>query len=70
MPGDAPGDGLRMYHELADWFHLLTAPADYADEAAFILGLLRERVAARSRRCSSSARAGATRPRTCAGTCA
>ncbi len=42
-PG-GPGDGLRMYDELADWFHLLTAPAEYADEAAFILGLLRERV--------------------------
>jgi SAM-dependent methyltransferase len=40
----AADDGLRMYHELADWFHLLTAPEDYADEAAFILGLLRERV--------------------------
>jgi SAM-dependent methyltransferase len=23
----------RLYGELADWFHLLTAPADYADEA-------------------------------------
>lgn len=31
-----------MYRELAPWFHLLTAPEDYADEAAFILGLLRE----------------------------
>jgi hypothetical protein len=38
------GDGLRMYQELADWFHLLTAPEDYAGEAAFILGLLRDRV--------------------------
>ena len=43
-PGDAPGDGLRLYDELADWFHLLTAPADYADEAAFVLDLLRARV--------------------------
>lgn len=25
---------MRLYHDLADWFHLLTAPADYADEAA------------------------------------
>jgi trans-aconitate methyltransferase len=33
-----------MYDELADWFHLLTAPADYAEEAAFILGLLRDHV--------------------------
>lgn len=27
----------RLYTDLADWFHLLTAPADYADEAAFFL---------------------------------
>ncbi len=44
IPADAPGDGLRLYDELADWFHLLTAPAEYADEAAFILGLLRASV--------------------------
>src|SRR5260370_34538130 len=25
---------MRLYDELADWFHLLTHPADYADEAA------------------------------------
>ena len=43
--GDAPGDGLRLYDELADWFHLLTAPAEYADEASFILDLLRTHVA-------------------------
>jgi SAM-dependent methyltransferase len=24
----------RLYHELADWFHLLTAPEEYAEEAA------------------------------------
>ena len=39
-----PGDGLRMYDELAGWFHLLTAPEEYAEEAADILGLLREHV--------------------------
>jgi ubiquinone/menaquinone biosynthesis C-methylase UbiE len=38
------GDGLRMYDELADWFHLLTAPEEYADEAAVFLNLLREQV--------------------------
>jgi ubiquinone/menaquinone biosynthesis C-methylase UbiE len=38
------GDGLRMYDELADWFHLLTAPEEYADEASFVLDLLREHV--------------------------
>lgn len=25
---------MRLYGELAPWFHLLTAPADYAGEAA------------------------------------
>jgi len=25
---------VRLYSDLADWFHLLTAPADYAEEAA------------------------------------
>lgn len=27
---------MRMYSDLAPWFHLLTAPADYADEAGFV----------------------------------
>jgi len=44
MAGDEPRDGLRLYDELADWFHLLTAPAEYADEAAVILDLLRAHV--------------------------
>jgi Methyltransferase domain len=43
-PDEAPGDGPRMYDELANWFHLLTAPEEYADEAEIILGLLREHV--------------------------
>ncbi len=30
----------RLYGELAPWFHLVTAPADYADEAAYVAGLL------------------------------
>jgi SAM-dependent methyltransferase len=29
-----------MYGELAAWFHLITAPADYADEAAEVVRLL------------------------------
>lgn len=29
-----------MYGELADWFHLLTAPADYAEEAALYVEVL------------------------------
>jgi hypothetical protein len=40
----APGEGLLMYDELADWFHLLTAPEEYADEAAVFLDLFREHV--------------------------
>src|SRR5438132_2557332 len=31
-----------MYTEFADWFHLLTAPEEYAEEAEFYLRLLRE----------------------------
>ena len=31
-----------MYDDLAPWFHLLTAPEEYSDEAAFILVALRE----------------------------
>ncbi|MGI8927119.1 MAG: class I SAM-dependent methyltransferase [Tepidiformaceae bacterium] len=31
----------RMYTDLAGWFHLLTAPADYAEEAARYMALLR-----------------------------
>ena len=33
-----------LYGDLAPWFHLLTPPGEYADEAAFTLRLLRERV--------------------------
>ena len=32
----------RMYGELADWFHLLTAPEEYAEEAEFYLQTLSE----------------------------
>ena len=28
-------DSPKLYQELAEWFHLLTAPAEYAEEAAF-----------------------------------
>lgn len=41
---DEPGDGLRVYDELADWFDLLAAPAEYAEQAAFFLELLGTRV--------------------------
>jgi hypothetical protein len=30
----------KLYSELASWFHLLSAPADYAEEAEFARGLL------------------------------
>jgi len=30
----------RMYGELASWFHLVSAPAEYADEAADVVRLL------------------------------
>jgi len=32
----------RLYHELAGWFHLLTAPEDYREEAAFYTQLIKE----------------------------
>jgi SAM-dependent methyltransferase len=42
--GPAPGSGHElMYGRLAPWFHLLTAPEDYAEEAAWVLELLRGR---------------------------
>jgi len=31
----AAGDAPKLYHELAEWFYLLTAPAEYAEEAEF-----------------------------------
>ena len=27
---------MHMYSDLAPWFHLLTHPSDYGDEAAFV----------------------------------
>jgi len=33
-----------LYGDLAPWFHLLTAPKDYAEEAGLILDLLRKHV--------------------------
>jgi SAM-dependent methyltransferase len=33
-----------MYTEFADWFHVLTAPEEYAEEAAFYLAALTEAV--------------------------
>lgn len=35
-------DGPRLYHELADWYHLLTAPHEYVEEAAAYRDLIEE----------------------------
>jgi SAM-dependent methyltransferase len=35
---------MRMYGELASWFHLLTPPSDYVDDAAFVMEQLRASV--------------------------
>ncbi|MEL6180731.1 MAG: class I SAM-dependent methyltransferase [Myxococcota bacterium] len=35
---------LHMYGDLASWFHLLSAPADYAEEANFIVEQVQARV--------------------------
>lgn len=35
-----------MYEEIADWFHLLTAPDEYIEDAALILELLTETIGA------------------------
>jgi SAM-dependent methyltransferase len=40
---DAHADQLAMYTSLAGWFHLVTAPAEYDEEAAFVLRALRDR---------------------------
>jgi len=53
-----------MYGDLAPWFHLLTAPAEYSDDASFVLAALREHADGPIESSSSSGRAGATRPPT------
>ena len=32
----------KLYGELAPWFHLLSSPPDYAEEAEFARGLIQE----------------------------
>ncbi len=44
-----PGHALEMYTDLAPWFHLLTAPEEYAEEAAFFGEVLREACARQPR---------------------
>ena len=33
---------MRLYSDLAGWFHLLTSPADYVEEAARYRSLMEE----------------------------
>jgi trans-aconitate methyltransferase len=40
---------MRLYSELADWYHLLTAPEDYVEEAAEIARLAEEAVQGEAR---------------------
>jgi trans-aconitate methyltransferase len=40
-PGGEPVQSERIYHEIASWFHLLTAPEDYAEEAGIYLETIR-----------------------------
>ena len=55
----------RFYQELADWWPLFSAPADYREEADDLVARLALGAArARSPRCSSSAPAAGTSPRT------
>ena len=42
MTGAAERENPKLYGELASWFHLLTAPADYAEEAGLYRRLLTE----------------------------
>ncbi|GAG05735.1 unnamed protein product, partial [marine sediment metagenome] len=35
MDNNPPAEAPKLYSELAEWFHLLTAPDDYAEEAEF-----------------------------------
>ena len=42
MTGAAEREAPKLYRELASWFHLLTAPADYAEEAGLYRRLLTE----------------------------
>jgi SAM-dependent methyltransferase len=39
-----PNEADLYGEELAPWFHLLTPPSDYADDAAFVLRTLREHI--------------------------
>ena len=59
---------MAMYGELAPWFHLLTPPSDYVDDAALVMAQLRATVEGPLHTSSNSARAAATRHHTWRGT--
>lgn len=40
MNTESASESLNLYYELAPWFHLLTAPEDYAEEAEFYRKLI------------------------------
>lgn len=62
--GVAPGQGLKLYRELAEWYPLLTPVADYAEEAAFNLSCSRSTAGGRPGHSSTSGAAAATTPPT------
>ncbi len=51
-----------MYSDLAPWFHLLTHPSDYAEEADFVVRVVDDVADGPASTFSSSARAAATTP--------
>ena len=61
---------MRLYSDLANWFHLLTSPADYAGEAARYRSLIDAGVAPVRGRCSSWAPVAGTTRHTSASTIA
>ena len=40
MNTESASEGPNLYYKLAPWFHLLTAPEDYAEEAEFYRKLI------------------------------
>ena len=54
----------KLYNELADWWPLMSAPADYAEEAAFYFDAMTKLPRLRSRRCWNWELAAGTTHRT------
>ena len=57
----------RMYTDLADWFHLLTPPEEYAEEADFYFSAIADASRRRYGRCWSWGQAPGTTHRTTSG---